>query len=75
MLSSLGKKNKTFYGIMNTTDLFEGSVIQNIRHLEELVKDLEVAANFIGNNELERKLSEARGRLKRGIVFAGSLYH
>lgn len=65
---------KRFYEIMNQCNLYEGSVVRVIRRLEELIRELATAAKVIGNQELEQKLNEGRGRLKRGIIFAASLY-
>merc|ERR1712232_284146 len=67
-------EGKCFYEIMNQCNLYEGSVVRVIRRLEELVRELATAAKTIGNQELEKKLNEGRGRLKRGIVFSASLY-
>jgi len=67
-------EGKRFYEIMNQCNLYEGSVVRVIRRLEELVRELASAAKTIGNQELEKKLNEGRGRLKRGIIFAASLY-
>merc|ERR1712187_321462 len=67
-------EGKRFYEIMNQCNLYEGSVVRVIRRLEELVRELATAAKQIGNQELEKKLNEGRGRLKRGIIFAASLY-
>merc|ERR1711920_529021 len=51
-------EGQRFYEIMNHCNLYEGSVVRVIRRLEEL----------------EKKLNEGRSRLKRGIIFAASLY-
>jgi len=67
-------EGRRFYEIMNNCNLYEGSVVRVIRRLEELVRELATAAKTIGNEELSRKLTEGRGRLKRGIIFAASLY-
>jgi ATP-dependent RNA helicase DOB1 len=67
-------EGKRFYEIMNQCNLYEGSVVRVIRRLEELVRELASAAKIIGNQELEKKLTEGRSRLKRGIIFAASLY-
>jgi len=67
-------EGKRFHEIMNSCNLYEGSVVRVIRRLEELVRELATAAKTIGNQELERKLTEGRTRLKRGIIFAASLY-
>eukprot|EP00933_Yihiella_yeosuensis_P061634 TRINITY_DN64474_c0_g1_i1.p1 TRINITY_DN64474_c0_g1~~TRINITY_DN64474_c0_g1_i1.p1 ORF type:complete len:741 (+),score=201.03 TRINITY_DN64474_c0_g1_i1:328-2223(+) len=67
-------EGKRFYEIMNQCNLYEGSVVRVIRRLEELVRELATAAKNIGNEELEKKLTEGRSKLKRGIIFAASLY-
>merc|ERR1712151_46849 len=67
-------EGKRFSDIMNQCNLYEGSVVRVIRRLEELVRELATAAKIIGNQELEKKLTEGRGRLKRGIIFSASLY-
>jgi len=67
-------EGKRFYEIMNQCNLYEGTVVRVIRRLEELIRELASAAKGIGNQELEQKLNDGRGRLKRGIIFAASLY-
>lgn len=67
-------EGKRFHDIMNQCNLYEGSVVRVIRRLEELVREMASAAKTIGNEELEKKLTEGRSRLKRGIIFAASLY-
>merc|ERR1712217_623186 len=67
-------EGKKFHEILNQCNLYEGSIVRVIRRLEELVRELAAAAKQIGNSELEKKLNEGRGRLKRGIIFAASLY-
>lgn len=67
-------EGKRFYEIMNQCNLYEGTVVRVIRRLEELVRELASAAKTIGNEELAKKLNEGRNRLKRGIIFAASLY-
>ena len=65
---------KPFKEVMQATDLFEGSVVRVVRRLEELVRELILAAKSIGQKELEAKLIEGRSKLRRGIIFAASLY-
>jgi len=55
-------------------NIFEGTIIRALRRLDELVSQLSEAAKIINNQELSEKFSEAQGQLKRGIVFAASLY-
>jgi ATP-dependent RNA helicase DOB1 len=63
-----------FADVMKHTELFEGSVVRVIRRLEELVRELCLAARSIGQKDLENKLLDARKKLRRGIIFAASLY-
>ena len=51
-----------------------GSVIRTMRRLEELLREMRNAAHAIGNMPLRDKFDETRERMKRGIVFAASLY-
>jgi len=67
-------EGKKFYEIMNQCNLYEGSVVRVIRRLEELIREMASAAKTIGNEELAAKLNEGRKKLKRGIIFAASLY-
>ena len=45
-----------------------------MRRLDELIAQLVEAAKTIGNNELRDKFIESQANLKRGIIFAASLY-
>ncbi|KAK4257491.1 hypothetical protein QN277_007070 [Acacia crassicarpa] len=67
-------KGSKFYDIMESTQVFEGSLIRAIRRLEELLQQLIQAAKSIGETQLEAKLEEAVSKIKRDIVFAASLY-
>ena len=48
--------------------------LRSFTTFEELIRELATAAKQIGNEELASKLNEGRARLKRGIIFAASLY-
>jgi ATP-dependent RNA helicase DOB1 len=63
-----------FVDIMEMSSMYEGSIVRVIRRLEEVVRELAGAAKTIGNVELSKKLEDSRARLKRGIMFAASLY-
>lgn len=67
-------KGSKFYEIMETTQVFEGSLIRAIRRLEEVLQQLIQAAKSIGEIELGAKFEDAVTRIKRDIVFAASLY-
>ncbi|XP_009590222.1 DExH-box ATP-dependent RNA helicase DExH9-like isoform X1 [Nicotiana tomentosiformis] len=63
-----------FYEIMEITQVFEGSLIRAIRRLEEVLQQLILAAQKVGDEEHEAKFKEAVAKIKRDIVFAASLY-
>ncbi|EGW29890.1 uncharacterized protein SPAPADRAFT_57398 [Spathaspora passalidarum NRRL Y-27907] len=67
-------KGATFSQICKMTDVFEGSLIRMFRRLEELIRQLVIAAKAIGNSELETKMEAALELVHRDIVSAGSLY-
>ncbi|KAK3153192.1 hypothetical protein QOZ80_2BG0169060 [Eleusine coracana subsp. coracana] len=67
-------RGSKFYQIMEMTQVFEGSLIRAIRRLEEVLQQLILASESIGETELEAKLEEAVSKIKRDIVFAASLY-
>jgi len=45
-----------------------------MRRLEELLRQMSMAAKVIGNKDLEEKFCEGVKLIKRDIVFAASLY-
>jgi ATP-dependent RNA helicase DOB1 len=63
-----------FIDVCAMTDIFEGSLIRNIRRLEELLRQLASAALAIGNNELKALFEQGADQIRRGVVFAASLY-
>lgn len=63
-----------FAKICQMTDVFEGSIIRCMRRLEELLRQLALAAKSIGSDVLEAKFTAGIALLKRDIVFANSLY-
>uniref|UniRef100_A0AAV1T181 Uncharacterized protein n=1 Tax=Peronospora matthiolae TaxID=2874970 RepID=A0AAV1T181_9STRA len=63
-----------FSQICKMSDAFEGTIIRCLRRLEELLRQLTLAAHSIGDVELEKKFDEGGKNLKRDIVFAASLY-
>lgn len=64
----------TFGEICKLTDTYEGSIIRCFRRLEELLRELANCARVIDNPDLQAKFNQASEKLKRGIVFAASLY-
>ncbi len=67
-------KGAKFADICALTNIFEGSIIRNIRRLEELLRQLASASMAIGNQELKRKFESGADSIRRGVVFAASLY-
>lgn len=65
---------KTFKEVMDLTDVFEGSVIRAMRRLDELMQNLQRAAEAVGDSKLAVLFEESRGTLKRDLPFAASLY-
>eukprot|EP00180_Rhodochaete_pulchella_P002119 Plantae.Rhodophyta-Rhodochaete_pulchella.ctg32048.p1 GENE.Plantae.Rhodophyta-Rhodochaete_pulchella.ctg32048~~Plantae.Rhodophyta-Rhodochaete_pulchella.ctg32048.p1 ORF type:complete len:521 (+),score=98.02 Plantae.Rhodophyta-Rhodochaete_pulchella.ctg32048:46-1563(+) len=65
---------KTFLEVCNMTPMFEGSIIRILRRLEELLRQLGLAAKAIGNTELQDKFASGSTLLRRGVAFQASLY-
>lgn len=63
-----------FTQICKMTDVYEGSIIRTFKRLEEMIKQMEMAAKVIGNVELEKKMARAGELVHRDIVSAASLY-
>lgn len=64
----------TFFFLGKLTDVFEGSIVRVIRRLEELLRQLATAATAIGNSELKKLFEDGAAKIRRGVVFAASLY-
>lgn len=58
------------------SDVFEGSLIRVFRRLQELLRQMAMAAKVIGNTELEQKFIKSLECLERqsSVVFNPSLY-
>lgn len=65
---------KRFSEVMQLTGVFEGSLIRCIRRLVELLRQLCVASKIIGDVILEALFKGVIQKMKRDIIFAGSLY-
>lgn len=63
-----------FSEIMKLTDVYEGSIIRCIRRIEELIGEMINACKIMGNDSLVDVFLQCREKVKRDIVFAGSLY-
>ncbi|XP_040996566.1 DExH-box ATP-dependent RNA helicase DExH10 [Juglans microcarpa x Juglans regia] len=67
-------KGANFAEVIEMTDVFEGSIIRSARRLDEFLNQLRAAANAVGEVDLENKFAAASESLRRGIMFANSLY-
>ncbi|ESW32214.1 hypothetical protein PHAVU_002G303000 [Phaseolus vulgaris] len=67
-------KGANFADVIQMTDIFEGSIIRSARRLDEFLNQLRAAANAVGEADLENKFAAASESLRRGIMFANSLY-
>ena len=67
-------KGVKFVEVQKLTGSFEGTTIRTLRRLEELVRQITVAAKAIGDRDLETKFEEGSKLIKRDIVFCNSLY-
>lgn len=65
-----------FSEICKMTDVFEGSIIRAFRRLQELLRQMTLAAKAIGNEELEKKFNESLAKLERpnSIIFSPCVY-
>ena len=64
----------SFTQICALSDNYEGNIIRNFRRLDELLRQLAGAAAAIGNIELKDKFETGADKIRRGVVFAASLY-
>ncbi|KAK6131750.1 hypothetical protein DH2020_034547 [Rehmannia glutinosa] len=67
-------KGASFAEVIQMTDIFEGSIIRLARRLDEFLNQLKAAAHAVGEAGLEDKFTAASESLRRGIMFANSLY-
>ncbi|XP_041999586.1 DExH-box ATP-dependent RNA helicase DExH10-like [Salvia splendens] len=67
-------KGASFADVIQMTDIFEGSIIRLARRLDEFLNQLKGAAHAVGEAGLEEKFTAASESLRRGIMFANSLY-
>ncbi|CAM8923296.1 unnamed protein product [Rhodiola kirilowii] len=67
-------KGSSFADVIQMTDIFEGSIIRSARRLDEFLNQLRAAASAVGEATLEVKFTAASESLRRGIMFANSLY-
>ena len=68
--------DKTFGEICDekNSEIYGGSMVRCIRRLDELLKELILCADMIGNNQLKEKFENISKKIRRGIPFSASLY-
>ncbi|XP_060208973.1 DExH-box ATP-dependent RNA helicase DExH10-like isoform X3 [Lycium barbarum] len=64
----------SFAEVIQMTDIFEGSIIRLARRLDEFLNQLKAAAHAVGETDLENKFGASSDSIRRGIMFANSLY-
>ncbi len=60
--------------MMKHTELQEGIMVRCIQRVDELLKNIRLAAKNLESKEFEEKLERASRLIRRDIVFAPSLY-
>lgn len=64
----------SFHEIMSISVEAEGTIVRVITRLDEICREVKNAALIIGDSTLHSKMSYAQEKIKRDIVFCGSLY-
>ena len=67
---------KTFGEICDekNSEIYGGSMVRCIRRLDELLKELILCADMIGNKKKKEKFENISKKIRRGIPFSASLY-
>lgn len=71
---TVAARPQSFQQITALTDVQEGTIVRCITRLDETCREVRDAARVVGNAELFQKAVKAQELLRRGIVFAASLY-
>lgn len=64
---STWSQGASFATICKMTDVYEGSLIRMFRRLEELLRQMIMAAKAMGNENLEKRFEDAMSKISRGI--------
>lgn len=70
----LWSKGMSFQSVCDATDVFEGSVVRALRRLFELLENLDLAAQVVGDTELSERFKKSKESIRKGLPFAASLY-
>ncbi len=63
-----------FNDICSMTVVLEGTIVRTVTRLDDLIMEVRNAARVIGDSVLYHKMEVASELIKRGVVFATSLY-
>ncbi|EEB07295.1 ATP-dependent RNA helicase DOB1 [Schizosaccharomyces japonicus yFS275] len=64
----------SFTEICGMVHIYEGSIVRSFRRLEELLRQLQSAAQVLGNSELASLSERAADTMRRDVIFSASLY-
>ncbi|EGV66332.1 Antiviral helicase ski2 [Yamadazyma tenuis] len=67
-------RGMSFNEIMQSSSEAEGTIVRVITRLDEVCREVKNAALIIGDSTLHSKMTQAQEKIKRDIVFCGSLY-
>ena len=70
----LWSRGESFASVSQRTDVFEGSLVRAVRRLDELMQQLAAAAAAVGDGALRAHIDASAATLRRGVMFAASLY-
>jgi ATP-dependent RNA helicase DOB1 len=70
----LWSRGEPFSSVSQRTDVFEGSLVRAVRRLDELMQQLALAAAAVGDGQLRAHVDASAATLRRGVMFAASLY-
>ena len=65
---------QSLFEVMQHTELQEGIIVRCIQRVDELLKNIRLAAKNLESKEFEEKLERCSKLIRRDIVFAPSLY-
>lgn len=63
-----------FGDLIQKVNQFEGNVIRMVKRLDELLKQLQSGCKDLSNQQLGELFGRGSASIRRGIIFAASLY-
>ncbi|CEQ40490.1 SPOSA6832_02128 [Sporobolomyces salmonicolor] len=67
-------KGMSFAQITSLTDVQEGTIVRAITRLDETCREVRDAARIVGNADLFSKMEQCQLKIRRDVIFVGSLY-